>query len=340
MADLQNGWVIAKVESSFRLLRSTDGGTHWKDVTPISASGRKFDRFRISVVSSDIAWVMPYGISEATTGIFRTVDSGRTWKSITVSAPVVGSISFINPREGWLATSEGAFAGSNAVSIYSSTDGGGTWTRVVSVPSDSSNSGLPFAGSKDTITFLNSTTGWITGGILTTDTLFLYVTRDGGRTWRQEKLSLPPKVTPHWVGWPVSPKFFTARDGILPVFFSIRNDSYGQTGSAVALYATHDGGTTWTHTAPVPVDTSNVFYHAVADMDHAWVASGGILYATSDGGCRWTAMGLNRLLAGVTHLDFISPQVGWATRQTAPFLLKTLDGGRTWFPVTYTISRQ
>src|SRR3989442_5093391 len=123
MVDTQTGWArwVDKLSDATMLLRTTDGGTHWKDVTPLSSSGRKVYVARITVLSPLIAWVVPAYIK----GLFRTTDGGRSWRSIGVGG---GDISFINPREGWRMISLNAWAGKEEVEIYRSTDGGDSWT--------------------------------------------------------------------------------------------------------------------------------------------------------------------------------------------------------------------
>jgi photosystem II stability/assembly factor-like uncharacterized protein len=358
MVDAQSGWAIF---NDYRLptmgvLATTDGGTRWRDVTPPRSTGQRVAGLNVTVLSSIVAWVVRVLANDATfhytSEILRTADGGRTWRSAAVPPPAglpdiggVSSISFINPREGWLLASLGAAAGSEEVAIYHSTDRGEKWIEVARSAPYSASSGLPFGGDKDAITFLNPTTGWITGLILTPDELMLYATHDGGRTWQRQPMPLPKGFAPHWTAYAKPPKFFTARDGILPVYYTVRDA--GQETMIVAFYLTHDGGTTWTY-ALGPVSTWSVATHAVADMNHAWVRRGNVLYATTDGGRHWTTILRSSLLLDVAQLDFISPEVGWAVGAgarvgldppTSPFLLKTLDGGRTWSPVTYTFTR-
>jgi photosystem II stability/assembly factor-like uncharacterized protein len=345
MVDDKTGWAYGG-----GVLRSTDGGINWRDITPINSSGQRIGFSNITALSHQVAWVIPAATNVPAKEIFRTsdggltwggatIDGGLTWGGATIQVLALTSLSFINPREGWLLASFGAAAGSEAVEAYRSTDGGGTWISVGPL------SGLPNGGNKTRITFLNSTTGWITGVTLQYDTLYLYVTHDSGRTWRPQVIPLPPEVIPHWRGVPHQPppKFFTARDGILPVFYEIYagpNDSLHSTGeTAVAIYATHDGGMTWTYSSVKRVNGSYLILISFADTNHGWLMNGSNLYVTSDGGRRWTTIHPSQLPFDTTQLEFISPQVGWAISKV-PSLNKTLDGGLTWAPLPYRIQRQ
>ena len=234
--------------------------------------------------------------------------------------------------------------------VYRSTDGGETWSRVADARNGATeSSGFPFIGAKLDVTFVNSTTGWITGGNgMDRDWMLLYVTQDAGRSWQPQNLSLPPQIAPHWSGWAEPPIFFTAREGILPVSYSILNESFESIARVVVFYMTRDGGTRWTYSTPVSVTRMGP-PSSFADVNHGWISDGAALYATIDGGRLWTKVEPTPLIAEVKQLDFISPQVGWAVRsyalqsgihQAPPFLLRTLDGGRTWVSMTYTISQR
>ena len=258
MMDVMIGWAVTDQPDANALLLTPDGGIHWIDVTPLNSSGQRISVDYAAVLSSYVAWVASYdtfaGSPTGTTQIFHTVD-GQTWGQVAVPALSATSIHFINPLAGWLLTEEadGSGMGREAANIYRSADGGATWIKVAGTSANNQSSGLPLAGEKMAITFRDASTGWITGGGLVSDQLHLFMTGDGGVTWKQQMIPLPPQVTSPWQDHPTPPKFCTAQDGILAVEYD-----YGETQqppsfvAIVVFYVTHDGGTTWASTTPVP----------------------------------------------------------------------------------------
>jgi photosystem II stability/assembly factor-like uncharacterized protein len=347
MVDAQTGWAYLvgyRAGGSF-LARTTSGGTQWVDITPIS-SGRKIGVHKIFPLTQHTAWISPSTAGE----IFRTTDGGRTWKGVTIAPPgwavTVDEILFINPREGRLLAEFGVHTGHTDVGIYRSTDGGETWVELTN--NKNANSGLMTLSGITGMTFRNSTAGWITGNSIPWNWLYLYATNDGGLTWQERKLPLPPQLTPRWISSLQQLKFFTTQDGIMRALFRLYRADIEETESIIVFYVTHDGGTTWDYTTPIPVKKLYPLPSQFFDMDNGWLKEEGTLYVTRDGGHGWAKIPPNELIADVTQLAFVSPEVGWAVRDTFPggggtptfpFLLKTLDGGRTWTPVPYTISR-
>ncbi len=368
MFDTQTGWAegaegrggVFPMGAEASIVRTSDGGVHWKDVTPQAPPGQQIGHngFEIHALTALHAWSRTPGGSQTADPskpdgyvLFHTVNGGETWNSATIpwkSVPISPGwlgwfIAFINPRDGWLASGNG---------IYRSADGGKTWINVgnAKFPCRTQNTARSPIQS---IAFLNATTGWITGYCDDGVAIYHLVTLDGGHTWQQQKLSLPPRL-PRAAGAlrmyqpesPRGPEFLTAQDGVFPVVYRTNQDA------GAFFYVTHDGGMTWTYTTPVslpsfrtagggllPIYQSSSF----ADANHGWVTDAHALYVTGDGGRQWKkilpSLPFDRPLG---EIDFVSPEVGWATGQAGgiPFLLKTLDGGYTWRPVAYTVSPQ
>jgi photosystem II stability/assembly factor-like uncharacterized protein len=340
------GWAVTAIREPGpnMLLHTDDGGVHWDDVTPPGSSGVS----QPAVLTPLVAWV------EGST-LLQTIDGGRTWQSLGAPPmfrargngalfPVAGTLDFIDPHNGWRMMGA-RIPGREEIYIHQTTDGGAKWVQIAYAGSGDERSGLPFAGHKAGITFLNTSTGWVTGYEPGCGHTYLFITRDGGRSWRPQGVPLPRQVRSQWNGATMPPVFFSVRDGVLPVAISYSvKDEYCEDGrTAVVFYMTHDGGATWIGTAPVDVAGAPAW--SFADMTHGWVVGEGVQYRTVDGGRLWTTLPLAADFADIYQLDFISPQVGWAVRgslwslKRAPgSLLKTLDGGRTWAPVAYTVS--
>jgi len=333
MIDSTTGWAL----SEHAVLRTTDGGLHWKNVTPpnIQLTRESMADF----LTASLAWVTTPQTNGTTTQVLRTMDSGQTWQQSTVPAFYLKQMTFVDAQHGWILAGWGAGGGAaEAVAVFRTGDGGKTWRNVSSALPASTDGPppghLPFGGRKSGIHFLNASTGWITGTVVANDLIWLYVSHDGGATWYQQSLTLPPGVPSAQLSF-VSPTFFSATDGILPVIFSD-----GDTGRGIAtdIYVTHDEGTTWKSTTPLP-------FAAVAtdfvDRQHGWATDGMILYRTSAGGQQWTKLSPGASFKQVTSLDFVSSMLGWAIDgqgKNSALLLKTTDGGQTWTPFPFMIS--
>src|SRR5229473_2081727 len=287
MIDATTGWALTNTS----VLYTTNGWSAWKDVTPHKAALVAGGYF----LSGEEAWIAESGQQPGAI-VSHTADGDQTWQSATLSANVPvdrARMSFINSQDGWIEAETGGATGNDFEMIFRTTDGGKSWTAVSRTTYGSQSNipaTFPFSGHKTGLTFINASTGWATGP-------WLYITRDGGATWKQQTLP----TAPDQVFAP--PTFFNARDGILS--------------ANSQLFVTHDGGTTWQSTSSLPASSSFVTF---IDMQHGWVAvdNGTTLYRTSDGGAHWAKItpAIAASITSVAQLNFVSTGIGWALGYT------------------------
>lgn len=391
MMNASEGWARTWLEGGNtntrdELLHTSDGGVHWQNVTPAQYGTLAGEN--ISYISGIAAWAEM--IDNANAAVFvRTTDGGQTWQA---SAPLgqplgmvppdhaaanINYVTFLTPTIGWLlvATYNGIETVVGEI-LYHTTDGGLTWHELTSSTStDASTSGrLPLPGAYTGLSFINASTGWIMGsnvslagvpeggGSVTIREPWLYVTHDGGQTWRAQILPNTSSIEGSASGivtYP--PQFFSTSDGLLTV------SSWSPGEIAISVYATHDGGATWQGNGFVavflaqnsPGTTVLAMPNLVAtfaDMNAGafWEDSeyqnANTLATTHDGGQNWiqTRLSFPASVGGVPttgQIEFVSARVGWLLLlpagkfpSFAPVLLKTLDGGKTWTQVHYTVS--
>ncbi len=346
MIDAHTGWAETLQKT---ILHTVDGAATWTDVTPKYPKQSSFD-FSTEYLDATHAWsAIPVG-TQSRLQVFRTADAGQTWQSTTVDFDkqygVTGSqITFLDARHGWIMVGMGAAAGSMAVAILHTSDGGVTWSLLSAArpTGPSSANQLPLGGLKSGVGFADTSTGYISGTTYANNRAWFYVTHDGGRTWHPQTLPLPQHVGDGQLSLSV-PQFFNASDGVLTVIgftpFSGAHDGF-------AVYVTHDGGATWHAGTPLtPVPQAVTFM----DSHHGWTSSGDnkIIHATSDGGQHWMNMTATSTTSfqGFASFSFVSPAVGWAIGATdllhpekpgTNVLLRTNDGGHSWTKVAYRI---
>jgi photosystem II stability/assembly factor-like uncharacterized protein len=203
------------------------------------------------------------------------------------------------------------------------------------------------------IHMVSLTNGWAVGTASTDQNAHILHTTDGGLTWKD--------FTP--------PEPVDANGGKQAIaYFADDNNlwvSYGMVQSTLILYpdlttvvwASHDGGKTWTASSPLQTVTGPEFFTpgslVFADLQHGWllvhVGVGmshdySFLYSTSDGGSNWTRIADPTVASTFPQvcckadLTFNNPFGLWLignTNGVVPgiFFYHSTDGGLSWTQV-------
>lgn len=336
MLDKANGWAL----TTSSILKTSDGGIHWKNVTPANIVLSQMAKG--DFLSDKYAWIVNTS-QDNTISVLRTSDGGQSWQSTTIADPnseILDVPHFLNTLEGWLEiTPGGPGAGSEGVDIFHTTDGGKSWSKIAS--SGQSASGLPNGGLKSGISFKDAKNGWATGGDATPNSVWLYATHDGGKTW-QKVTSSSFYHLPDWgttqntvYSYHTTPPVFFGDNGFLPIQVSGQLDNNTQV-SGFIIYSTANGGQGWAPPAP-SIDALAKFMTDdlyMVDPQHAWASdtNSGACYATADAGKTWQRVGD---VGQVRAFSFVDVTSGWAIGDKT--LQRTTDGGKTWQKLAYSI---
>lgn len=349
MVDEQNGWAAGGTQADRldRILRTADGGQTWQDRTPPDLPP-PVEGFQASPAaffsSAEMGWVSYPSISSQSASaapafyVLMTNDGGQSW---TASEPLDFSgipmdffmpsdIRFLNDQFGWLIAHLGAGMSHDYIAIYTTADGGQSWTRVT----DPENNPDVQPCVKSGVVFTSPSEGWLAGdcpGLM--PPLVLYQTTDGGMTWAQVTLPAADGVpaTAETLGDACGISQIGSVGGTM-LHLTLRCTDFEQNSSQAWLYSSTDNGQTW-QSSPLPVSSAEFEF---INTEEGWLLGGEDpsaaeqeIYHTTDGGQTWTSLGM---VGQNGHIEFNGTQNGWIASGTfgESTLLHSADGGVTW----------
>ncbi len=319
------GWGV----TDSQIVRTNDGGVTWYSVTPTDVT----DTASVGTFFLDKthAWIQKPDFNNYPNNglLYRTTDGGLTW-TIASTPFSGGDLSFLDANKGWMLADLGVGAGSNAVAVFQTVDGGATWIQTYTNDPNNPDAGdsLPLGGLKSDLLPLNMQTAWIGGVIYTPGTPYLYRTDDGGRIWSQVNLELPAEAQNAELDiYKEEMQLVSAKDGFLVIRLASE-------ATQTAVYTTRDAGNTWSLT---PTLIANAGTANFLSAQEAILYNGEQFYVTRDSARTWTVVSPKTSFGdSFAFMDFVDLNVGWIITADANkhrSLYRTNDGGATWLPV-------
>lgn len=324
MLDEVYGWAITETQ----IVRTNDGGITWYDVTPQGLTEAGYSVFA-DFLDVSHAWIQVVDPNNYPHGgtLHRTADGGMTWESFPTPFSA-GDLEFLDADNGWMLADLGVGAGSMAVSVFQTRDGGANWDRVYTNDPNLENAGesLPLGGIKVLLAPLDMQTAWIGGVIYSPGSVYLFRTDDAGRTWFNIRLLLPDEAQSAELAVEKI-QFVSARLG----FLALRMTS---SGVKTLLYATSDGGYSW---KLLPAILPGAGRLEIVSAEEMVYYSDGQFYVTSDAGETFRVVESDTVFGdSLAEISFVNALTGWAVvihPLNRRALYKTTDGGEIWFPL-------
>lgn len=254
-ADSNSGWV----SGNLNLYNTTDGGRNWTSQDVLYSGSFLKD---MCFLDSLNGWGLDMsGI------VVKTSNGGANWTSMNVGAGYLSKIRFPDSNNGWIA---------GYYNVYNSTNGGQNWN--VQLPTyygdEYGNQYVLFWG----LCFLDSSTGWASGGYYTEDFEFgpgaiaqglVFRTTDSGANWSLV-LNTGAQNT----------EFYN-------VYFVDSNIGWA-VGKGGIIRKSTNGGVNWAAQASGTANALNGVRFFNSNVGWAVGAGGTIIY-TTNGGTNWTA---------------------------------------------------
>lgn len=298
-------WAMAQRTSTTnhqRYSKTTDGGTTWTTGTINVGSTTLVGVANITAVDGNTAWVSGFQATATPTalqGVYKTISGGSIWAR--QSGAAFSSGSFVNFVHFWDANN-GVCMGDKLggyYEIYTTTNGGSTWTRTPSANIQASTGNYGYTG-KFTV---KGNTIWFG-----TDAGELMRSTDKGLNWT----TIATPIADFGGGTITTVAGEVAfKDDNTGVLIKNNLDATGATTSS-ELYRTVNGGTTWTLVPATGFYNGAIAYAGtsilVTGASSGTTAAGfGSAYSLNDG-TTWT----NIDGVGKTSLSFLSETVGFA----------------------------
>jgi len=310
----EDGWAVVPTRPYWRVVRTTDGGSRWQDVTPPGAASNGGLSLTVTGASTAAVVFLAYQYIRDSTFAY-TRDGGADW-----TAGILPNSASSGPDPIYVLNSHQIFAVLGSGTVIKSADAGADWAAVT-LPGLVSGSCRPTS-----VWFTSGSSGWVTGSC--TGVAALWHTSDAGQSWAPEILSsdyasaaavsvAPPQLTR-------SGGAFTTAVATAPTTESLR--------------AFDDSSGSWVSAPAVALPAGRLLV-SFEDPSHGWVLDApstagavALAYSTANEGTNWSLRTTPIPAGQVTRLDLTSPENAVALAQAGRqrVLWSSDDAGVHW----------